>query len=96
MRLVDTSAWIEWLIGSPTGVGVAPLDPPTAILAPEVCRRHGLATADAVIYATTRSRCQPSDRFVVAVSSNGMARTGPAGPSITAAARAPITPSARR
>lgn len=23
MRLVDTSAWIEWLIGSPTGALVA-------------------------------------------------------------------------
>ncbi len=99
MRLVDTSAWIEWLIGSPTGVAiaplipdqsgwlvptmvqlelakwltrekgddladqvlafsqtcqVAPLDTPTAILAAESCRTHGLATADAVIYATAR------------------------------------------
>ena len=27
MRLVDTSAWIEWLIGSPTGVAFAPLIP---------------------------------------------------------------------
>ena len=23
MRLVDTSAWVEWLIGSPTGKAVA-------------------------------------------------------------------------
>jgi uncharacterized protein with PIN domain len=23
MRVVDTSAWIEWLIGSPTGTAVA-------------------------------------------------------------------------
>jgi len=97
MRLVDTSAWIEWLIASPTGdavksampsrddwlvptivqleltkwasreVGedkaeqiiaftqmcrVAPLDTKTALAAAEICARHKLATADAVIYAT--------------------------------------------
>lgn len=27
MRLVDTSAWIEWLIASPTGKIIAPLMP---------------------------------------------------------------------
>jgi len=27
MRLVDTSAWVEWLIGSPTGDRVAPTLP---------------------------------------------------------------------
>lgn len=26
-RLVDTSAWIEWLIGTPTGAAVAPMIP---------------------------------------------------------------------
>jgi predicted nucleic acid-binding protein len=97
MRLVDTSAWIEWLIGSPTGVilvpeipspedwlvptivqlelakwltrevgedkadqvlaftqtcEIAPLDTKTALLAAEMCRRHKLATADAIVYAT--------------------------------------------
>lgn len=41
MRLVDTSAWIEWLIGSPTG-------------AAEACRVHKLATADAIVFATAR------------------------------------------
>jgi predicted nucleic acid-binding protein len=98
MRLVDTSAWIEWLIGSPTGealasaipsreewlvptivqlelaqwlareVGedkadqvaaftqmcvVAPLDTKIALAAAELCGRHKLATADAIVYATT-------------------------------------------
>jgi uncharacterized protein len=97
MRLVDTSAWIEWLIDSPLGamlsaelpdraqwlvptivqlelskwlrreVGedkadrvvaftrtciVADLDTGTALLAAELCARHRLATADAIVYAT--------------------------------------------
>jgi predicted nucleic acid-binding protein len=97
MRLVDTSAWIEWLIASPTGrtiepeiparedwlvptivqlelakwlareVGedradqviaytqmcvLAPLDTKIALSAAEICGRHRLATADAIIYAT--------------------------------------------
>lgn len=100
MRLVDTSAWIEWLSASPTGemveahlpdaaewlvptmvqlelakwltreVGeekadqviaftqicnVAPLDTEIALTAAEACRKHGLATADAVILATARA-----------------------------------------
>ena len=97
MRLVDTSAWIEWLMETPTGklieplvpersdwlvptivqlelakwltreLGedrcdqvlafsqmcvVVPLDTQNALAAAELCARHGLATADAVIYAT--------------------------------------------
>ncbi len=97
MRLVDTSAWIEWLIASPTGkklksaipareewlvptivqlelskwlareVGeekadqaiaftqmcvIAPLDTKIALSAAELCVRHKLATADAIVYAT--------------------------------------------
>ncbi len=97
MRLVDTSAWIEWLIGSLTGrelepliprreellvptvvqlelakwltreVGedkaeeviaftqmcvVAELDTKVAIAAAEICAKHKLAMADAIIYAT--------------------------------------------
>ena len=97
MRLVDTSAWIEWLMMSPTGkavrsaipvredwlvptivqlelakwaareVGedkadqlvafmqmcvVVPLDTKIALAAAEICAKHKLATADAVIYAT--------------------------------------------
>jgi predicted nucleic acid-binding protein len=97
MRLVDTSAWIEWLIGSPLGVSlaaelpdraqwlvptlvqlelakwltrevgedkadrviaftetcvVADLDTATALSAAELCAKHKLATADAIIYAT--------------------------------------------
>jgi len=97
MRLVDTSAWIEWLTGSALGttlatelpdrtqwlvptiiqlelakwltreVGedkadqviaftetcvVADLDTATALSAAELCARHRLATADAIVYAT--------------------------------------------
>lgn len=97
MRLVDTSAWIEWLIASRTGqvvaseiparedwlvptiiqlelakwlareVGedkadqviaftqmcvLAPLDTKIALVAAEICGKHKLATADAIIYAT--------------------------------------------
>ncbi len=98
MRVVDTSAWVEWLIGSPTGQAVAsmlperdnwlaptiiqlelakwltreasedkadqviafsqlcviaPLDTEIALSAAEICARLKLATADAIIYATT-------------------------------------------
>lgn len=97
MRLVDTSAWIEWLIGSQVGMAITPelpdaadwlvptivqlelakwllrelgedkadhviaftescvvadLDTATALAAADVCARHKLATADAIIYAT--------------------------------------------
>ncbi len=97
MRLVDTSAWIEWLIGSPAGlvvatqlpesrqwlvptivqlelakwltreVGedkadlviaftetcvVADLDTAIALSAADLCARHRLAAADAIVYAT--------------------------------------------
>jgi predicted nucleic acid-binding protein len=86
MRLVDTSAMNEFLIGSewlvPTMVQlelakwltraagedkadqviaftetcvVAVLDTETALAAAEHCARHGLATADAIIYATARA-----------------------------------------
>ena len=97
MRLVDTSAWIEWLIASPAGLRIEPLLPPRAewlvptiiqlelakwltreagedkadqviaftqlchirpldtklaLNAAEISRKHGLATADAIIYTT--------------------------------------------
>jgi predicted nucleic acid-binding protein len=97
MILVDTSAWIEWLIGSATGAKVAGhlpeqadwlvptmvqlelskwltreagedkadqviaftqvcqvvhLDTGIALAAAEACREHGLATADAIMFAT--------------------------------------------
>ncbi|MEQ9641329.1 MAG: type II toxin-antitoxin system VapC family toxin [Alphaproteobacteria bacterium] len=100
MRLVDTSAWIEWLIGSEVGgsiaaelpeptqwlvptivqhelskwcvreIGenradqvvaysatciVADLDTRIALVAAELCARHKLATADAIIYATAQA-----------------------------------------
>jgi predicted nucleic acid-binding protein len=97
LRVVDTSVWIEWLVGSPIGKKLAkefpektlcivptivqlelskwlwrelgeaqadqviaytlkcrvePLDTATALLAADLHRRHKLATADAVVYAT--------------------------------------------
>lgn len=100
MVLVDTSAWIEWLIGSPTGevverelpeqadwlvptmvqlelakwlarelgedradqviaftqvCRVVPLDTGVALAAADACRTHGLATADAIIFATAQN-----------------------------------------
>lgn len=99
MRVVDTSAWIEWLTASPLGkqlapafpdkahcivptivqlelskwllreVGeeqadqviaytqkcrVVPLDTAIALLAADLHRQYKLATADAIVYATTQ------------------------------------------
>jgi predicted nucleic acid-binding protein len=99
MRLVDTSAWVEYLTGSALGIRlagelpdraewlvptivqlalakwltrevgeakaeqviaftetcvVAELDTDTALMAAELCARHRLATADAIIYATAQ------------------------------------------
>jgi len=99
MRVIDTSAWIEWLVDSSLGkklareipdraecivptivqlelakwltreVGedqadqmiaftqkcqVVPLDTRIALLAADLHRQYGLATADAVVYATAR------------------------------------------
>lgn len=99
MIVVDTSAWIEWIVGSPIAdelaailpapdaclvptlvqlelhkwalreVGesqadqiqahlatcvVLALDTRIALAAAECCSRHGLATADAIIYASAR------------------------------------------
>ncbi|HEY3778666.1 MAG TPA: type II toxin-antitoxin system VapC family toxin [Rhizomicrobium sp.] len=101
MRVVDTSAWIEWLTGSllgrkldrelpnraqwvvPTIVQlelskwltrelgedkadrviaytqkciVVPLDTNLALLAADLHRRHRLATADAIVYATAQQQ----------------------------------------
>jgi predicted nucleic acid-binding protein len=101
MRVVDTSAWVEWLIGSALGKRMAvefptpqacvvptivqlelskwllreadedradsviahtqtcvvvPLDTPIALLAAELHRRHKLATADAIVYATAQAQ----------------------------------------
>lgn len=97
MRVVDTSAWVEFLVGSAVGARVASalpdradwlvpsivqlelakwltreagedksdqviaftetcvvadLDTATALAAAEICVRHKLATADAIVYAT--------------------------------------------
>jgi uncharacterized protein len=100
MRLVDTSAWIEWLVDTPLGAtiagelpareqwlaptivqlelakwlarnlgeekadqviaftqtcNVAELDTAIALDAADLCARHKLATADAIVYATARA-----------------------------------------
>ncbi len=66
MRLIDTSAWIEWLIGSPTGMAVAAHLPeqsdwlvPTMVqleLAKWLTREAGEDKADQVIAFTQLCR----------------------------------------
>ncbi len=101
MRVVDTSAWIEWLMNTPTSDSIAaalpqrahwlvptivqlelakwvkreadaeradeviafsrkcvviPLDTDIALSAAALCRKHKLATADAIVYATALAR----------------------------------------
>lgn len=71
MRVVDTSAWIEWLIGSPTGELVAPELPeppewliPTLVqfeLAKWLTREAGEEKADQVIAFTRTCEVVPLD-----------------------------------
>lgn len=71
MRLVDTSAWIEWLINSPTGVRVGASIPtaeewlvPTIVqfeLAKWLSREIGQDEADRVIAFTQTCRIAPLD-----------------------------------
>lgn len=71
MRLVDTSAWIEWLIGSPTGEAVATHLPeqsdwlvPTMVqleLAKWLAREVGEDKADQVIAFTQLCQVVPLD-----------------------------------
>lgn len=71
MRVVDTSAWIEWLIGSPTGDAVADLLPTSeAWLVPSIVqlelakwltREVGEAKADQVIAFTRTCIVVPLD-----------------------------------
>ena len=71
MRLVDTSAWIEWLVGSPTGQAVAKLLPeqaewvvPTMVqleLAKWLVREVGEDKADQVIAYTQLCSIVPLD-----------------------------------
>lgn len=71
MRLVDTSAWIEWLIGSPTGDAVAAHLPeqsdwlvPTMVqleLAKWLAREVGEDKADQVIAFTQLCHVVPLD-----------------------------------
>lgn len=71
MRLVDTSAWVEWLIGSPTGQEVAKFLPeqsewlvPTMVqleLAKWLMREVGEDKADQVIAFTQLCQVVPLD-----------------------------------
>lgn len=71
MRLVDTSAWIEWLIGSPTGAVIAPHLPersdwlvPTMVqleLVKWLVREVGEDKADQVIAFTQLCEVAPLD-----------------------------------
>lgn len=125
MRVIDSSAWIEWVIGSPDADRLSPFWPPReetivptlvqfelakwalreasedvcdrliaytqtctvtaldtriALRAADIARQHGLAAADAIIYATALERdadCLTCDRHfegldrVVLVSKTG-------------------------
>ncbi|TMJ27930.1 MAG: type II toxin-antitoxin system VapC family toxin [Alphaproteobacteria bacterium] len=75
MRLVDTSAWIEWLISSPTGTAVQSAIParndwlvPTIVqleLAKWSAREVGEDKADQIIAFTQMCRVVPLDTKVV-------------------------------
>lgn len=79
MRLVDTSAWIEWLIGSTTGEKVAPHLPeqsdwlvPTIVqleLSKWLTREAGEDKADQVIAFTQLCRVVPLDTEIALAAS---------------------------
>jgi predicted nucleic acid-binding protein len=81
MLLVDTSAWIEWLIGSPVGAALAPELPecprwivPTIVqleLAKWLSREVGEAKADQVIAFTETCLVVPLDTEI-ALSAAGL------------------------
>ena len=74
MRLVDTSAWIEWLIASPTGKALASMIParadvlvPTIVqleLAKWLAREAGEDKADQVIAFTQMCHVVPLDTTI--------------------------------
>lgn len=84
MWLVDTSAWIEWLIGSPTGERIAPLLPlreewlvPTMVqfeLAKWITREIGEDKSDQVIAFTTTCRVAPLDTTIALAAADLAAR----------------------
>ena len=71
LRVVDTSAWIEWLVGSAVGKKLAPEFPdktlcivPTIVqleLAKWLWRELGEAQADQVMAYTLKCRVEPLD-----------------------------------
>jgi predicted nucleic acid-binding protein len=71
MRLVDTSAWVEWLIASPTGMAIASIIParedwlvPTIVqleLAKWLAREVGEDKADQVVAFTHMCQIAPLD-----------------------------------
>jgi len=74
MRLVDTSAWIEWLIALPTGKALASTIPARAVvlvptivqleLAKWLAREAGEDKADQVIAFTQMCRVVPLDTTI--------------------------------
>lgn len=99
MRLVDTSAWIEWLIASPTGKIVAPEIParedwlvPTIIqleLAKWLVREAGEEKADQVVAFTRTCVVAPLDTRIAlaAAELGGRRKLAPADAIVYATAR---------
>ena len=84
MRLVDTSAWIEWLMDSPTGKAVGPLIPaqgdwltPTIVqleLAKWLTRELSEDKADQVIAFSQMCRVAPLDTGIALAAAELSAR----------------------
>lgn len=84
MRVVDTSAWIEWLMDSPTGARLSPLWParaetvvPTLVqfeLARWVTREVSEDAADRLIAYTQTCRIVPLDTRIALLAAD-LART---------------------
>jgi len=57
LRVVDTSAWIEWLTGSALGKKLAKeLPDKTQCIVPTIVQLELSATANAIVYATARQQ----------------------------------------
>jgi predicted nucleic acid-binding protein len=84
MRLVDTSAWIEWLVASPTGLSLSDLIPdrtdwlvPTIVqleLAKWLSRELGEDRADQVIAFTQKCIVAPLDTRIALSAADVSAR----------------------
>ena len=84
MRLVDTSAWIEWLMDTPTGKAISPLIPaqgdwltPTIVqleLAKWLARELGEDRADQVIAFSQMCHVAPLDTKIALAAAELSAR----------------------